>query len=592
MKKPTVQRLLKVPCDNSMSNRLGESLCAGMKALHSGLFVRIALPVLVSLLVITGTGLKPADNPDEEYFSISKSIELLGDVYTNVSGNYVDSLDVAEFMYAGIDGMLDTLDPYTVFLDEDESLELGELTSGQYAGIGVRIADIAGDVFVVSVFGGTPASAAGLQVGDRIVKVDGKTVEGYDLDEVRNLIKGPSGTGVRLAVERYGKRRWKRVRMVRQEVRVNSIRFAGLYGSTGYLEMHSFGNRSADELGKAIRELRTTASIRNTPMKAVILDLRNNPGGLLDVAVDVTGLFVPKGSMVVSTRGRDPESSNVYRTTREPLLDTMPLAVLINRNSASASEIVAGAIQELDRGVVVGDRSFGKGLVQSVISLPYDCTLKMTTAKYYTPSGRLIQKPHDWRQETRDILAGTKAEKGEPVYYTKHRRKVYGGGGILPDIRIEAPEIGDYESALRRKGMLFRYANHYKASHERLPAAGIDRNVMMQDFSRFLNGEGFAFRTESELLLEDMKKMLGEKADTVSADVDTLIVSLQNELKQFADKKKSSESETIAIALEEEVLRHYDEDAARRSRIERDPVVKKARSILEDSGAYKRILHP
>ncbi len=563
-----------------------------MNTLHSGIFIRIALPVLVSLLLMTGTGMKPADDAEKEYFAISKSIELLGDVYTKVSGNYVDSLDVAEFMYAGIDGMLDTLDPYTVFLDEDESLELGEITSGQYAGIGVRIADIAENIYIVSVFDETPASAAGLQVGDLIEKVDGRKVKGYDLDEVRDLIKGPAGTGIRLTVARYGEKGRKMVRMVRQEVRVNSIRFAGLYGSTGYLEMHSFGNRSADELGKAIRELRTTASIQNTPMKAVILDLRNNPGGLLDVAVDVTGLFVPKGSMVVSTKGRDPESLNVYRTTREPLLDRMPLVVLINRNSASASEIVAGAIQELDRGVVVGDRSFGKGLVQSVISLPYDCTLKMTTAKYYTPSGRLIQKPHNLIEQSREILPEEDTEKSEPVYYTRSRRKVYGGGGILPDIRIEAPDIGDYESALRRKGMLFRYANHYKASNEQLPSAGIDRNVMMQDFSRFLKEEGFSYRTESERLLEDMKNVLEAKTDTVATDIDTLIVSLEKQLEQLAVQQQSSETGTIAVALEEEVLRHYDENAARRSRIERDPVVKKARSLLEDSKAYRKILRP
>lgn len=557
----------------------------------SGISRRVIL-VLVLFLVCTAPPLKTAECRESEYFSIAKNIELLGDVYRKVSENYVDSIDTAEFMYAGIDGMLETLDPYTVFLDEKESVELGELTSGQYAGIGVRISEIAGEVYIVSVFEDTPASNAGLRVGDRIERVDRHVVKGKELDEVKNLIKGPAGSQVTLTVGRYGQKKEKQFRLARREVKVNSIRYAGLFGNVGYFDMNTFGNRSADELSRAINEMHAAAMIRSRSMNAVILDLRNNPGGLLDVAVDVTGLFVDKGSRVVSTMGRDPESEIRYQTPRAPVAAGLPLAVLINRNSASASEIVAGAIQELDRGVIIGDRSFGKGFVQSVISLPYDCTLKLTTAKYYTPSGRLIQKEHDWTGGVRKVLEREEMQDDKEIFYTRNRRKVYGGGGILPDIRVDGYSMSDYEAALRKAGMLFRYANKYRALNDTLPGSGIDRKAMMVDFERFLESEKFNYQTEPEVLLGEVKQSLQDKHEGSSSKMDALVVSLENEMKLLAGKQKSSESETIARALEQEIMRHFDEDAARRSGVERDPVVKKALAILQDSSKYRKILSP
>ena len=557
----------------------------------SGISRRVIL-VLVLFLVCTGPPLKTAECRESEYFSIAKNIELLGDVYRKVSENYVDSIDTAEFMYAGIDGMLETLDPYTVFLDEKESVELGELTSGQYAGIGVRISEIAGEVYIVSVFEDTPASNAGLRVGDRIERVDRHVVKGKELDEVKNLIKGPAGSQVTLTVGRYGQKKEKRFRLARREVKVNSIRYAGLFGNVGYFDMNTFGNRSADELSRAINEMHAAAMIRSRSMNAVILDLRNNPGGLLDVAVDVTGLFVDKGSRVVSTMGRDSESEIRYQTPRAPVAAGLPLAVLINRNSASASEIVAGAIQELDRGVIIGDRSFGKGFVQSVISLPYDCTLKLTTAKYYTPSGRLIQKEHDWTGGVRKVLEREEMQDDKEIFYTRNRRKVYGGGGILPDIRVDGYSMSGYEAALRKAGMLFRYANKYRALNDTLPGSGIDRKAMMADFERFLESEKFSYQTEPEVLLGEVKQSLQDKHEGSSSKMDALVVSLENEMKLLAGKQKSSESETIARALEQEIMRHFDEDAARRSGVERDPVVKKALAILQDSSKYRKILRP
>ena len=548
--------------------------------------------VFLSLLFFSGTVLKTAESRESESFYIAKNIELLGEVYRGVSENYVDSIDTAEFMYAGIDGMLETLDPYTVFLDEKESDELGELTSGQYAGIGIRISEIAGGVYVLSVFDGSPAAKAGLRVGDRIDKVDRHIVKGKDLDEVKTFIKGPAGSEVVLTVERYGKKRRLRARITRQEVRVNSIRYAGLLGDIGYFEMDSFGSRSPEELSRAINELDAESRIGKRPMTGLILDLRNNPGGLLDAAVDVSGIFVGINSQVVSTMGRDPESRISYKTKHPPVVEKRPLAILINKNSASAAEIVAGAIQELDRGVIVGDRSFGKGLVQSVITLPYDSKLKMTTSKYYTPSGRLIQKEHDWTGGPRKVLEREEKPADGIVFYTRNKRKVYGGGGILPDIRLDGYIPGSYEAALRKEGMLFRFANIYRASHDRIPPAGIDRKALMRDFAGFLDRKEFIYKSEPEELLEEVKQSLDESHKEAHPGIDSLVTSLEKEMKLLAGEQKSSESTQVSLALEREILRHYDEDAALRSRIEGDPVVKKALEVLQDQGAYSKLLSP
>lgn len=549
--------------------------------------------ILVLLLFCAGTAMKPVPEKEQEYFSTASSIELLGEVYHEVSDNYVDEIDPAAFMYAGIDGMLETLDPYTVFLDSEEALELDELTSGQYAGIGVRIAEIGGGVYVVSLIGDAGARKAGLRVGDRILKVDGRSLEGKELEEIKTFIKGPPGSRVSLLVERSGRKEPLRFSIAREEVRVNSIRYSGLIGDVGYFEISSFGNRSAEELSRAIGEVRSSAQQADRRMKAVILDLRDNPGGLLDVAVDVTGLFVQKNSPIVSTIGRSPDSENSYRTSREPLVGQLPLAVLINEKSASASEIVAGAIQELDRGVIIGERSFGKGLVQSIIALPYDCTLKMTTAKYYTPSGRLIQKEHDRSYEGGRRVLKDKGESGDNgVFYTRNRRKVYGGGGILPDLRVDDDTPGGYEAALRKEGMLFRYANRFRAEHESLPRGDIDRDALMADFDDFLREERFLYRSVAQMQLDDVKSALGDRPGNETARASAMVDSLAHELSAAASRERAGESERIALSLEQEIVRHYDEDAAQRSGIERDPVVKKALDILSDSKAYSRLLRP
>ncbi|MGB7510694.1 MAG: S41 family peptidase, partial [Pelodictyon phaeoclathratiforme] len=325
--------------------------------------------------------LVPADSAssaDREYFDIVKSIDLFSEVYSEVSKGYVDTLNVSGLMYAGIDGMLRTLDPYTVFLDENDADELDELTSGHYAGIGITIASVDTLFYVTSVVDGYAAAKAGLRIGDTIVAINGREIRKMSLDEVKTLIKGPAGSPITFLIERQGVPSFSST-LMREEVRVSTVSYSGILDGTGYIEMKSFGSHSMDDLREAIQGLLRQASEQHFQLKGLILDLRNNPGGLLNVAVDVASLFVSKGSEVVSIRGRSPEMAKSYVTASPPLLPALPLVVLINSQSASAAEIVAGAIQDLDRGVIIGERSYGKGLVQSVIRISYNSSLKLTT---------------------------------------------------------------------------------------------------------------------------------------------------------------------------------------------------------------------
>ncbi|MEI6652540.1 MAG: S41 family peptidase, partial [Chlorobiaceae bacterium] len=329
------------------------------------------MAALLFFFCLSSSPLSAVSVHEKEYFDIIKGVDLFGEVYREVSTGYVDPLDVSELMSAGIDGMLRTLDPYTVFLDEEDSGELDEMTSGQYVGIGITIASLDGGYFVTSVVDGYAAAKAGMKVGDSILAINNKEVKKASLAEVKVLIKGAVGTSLAIQLERQGTPPFI-VTLVREEVRARAVSYAVCIQGVGYIEMKNFSARSANELRTAFMSLLQQAREQRVPLKGIILDLRNNPGGLLNAAVDVTSLFVRKGSEVVSIRGRSVEMAKSYETETPPLDAELPLAVLINKESASAAEIVSGAIQDLDRGVIIGERSFGKGLVQSVIRISYD----------------------------------------------------------------------------------------------------------------------------------------------------------------------------------------------------------------------------
>jgi carboxyl-terminal processing protease len=534
----------------------------------------------------------PAGSADKEYFEIVKSIDLFGEVYREVSKSYVDRINVSELMYAGIDGMLHTLDPYTVFLDENDSDELDELTSGHYAGIGITIASIDGMVFVTSVVDGYAAAKAGIKVGDGIVAINSKDVKKMSQDEVKGMIKGPAGSPLALQIERQGTPSFS-ARLIREEVRVSTVSYSGIFDGIGYIEMKSFGTRSMDDLREAFQGLLREASSQHRPMRGIILDLRNNPGGLLNVAVDVASLFVSKGSEVVSIRGRSAELAKSYVTEATPLDAVLPLVVLINDQSASAAEIVAGAMQDLDRGIVIGERSYGKGLVQSVIRISYNTALKLTTSKYYTPSGRLIQKEvNNAVHESREVLPAAPADKASEVFYTKGKRKVYGGGGILPDIQLSDPVTSPYLSELSKRGILFLFSSAYCSTHPVVPVSPLDRPALMASFTEFLQSKKFTYTSDPERHFNELKESL-KKIRSQNNDSDLkCLTPMQQEIDRLKEQEIAAESADVAHTVEVEILRHYNERIARHAELDHDPVVKKAIEVLSDSRNYARILHP
>jgi carboxyl-terminal processing protease len=533
----------------------------------------------------------PAAKPNEDFFSITRSIDLLGDVYKNVSQNYVDPIDVSEFMYSGIDGMLGQLDPYTALLDEEQSGELDEITSGQYAGIGVTLGIFSGDLFIISVIDGQPAAKAGLKVGDQIIAIDGAKVSKKPIDEVRSMIKGSPGTNIRLSIKRDGQGPLTVISLVRGEVRVSSVPFFGLFGSSGYVQMNSFSEHSREELSAAIRAIRQEAAKNRVTLNGIVLDLRGNPGGLLTSAVDVAGLFVEKNSRIVSTRGRAADSEQVYVTKTDPQESKLPLVVMIDGDSASASEIVSGAIQELDRGVILGENSFGKGLVQSIINLPYDHILKLTTAKYYTPSGRLIQKPIPREKSARKVLLSNGDADSTKVYYTSNKRKVYGGGGIRPDVTVKADSLSEYQSSLEKSGLFFRYASRFHRKHPEFPLQRLSAEPVYEEFSRFLEKEDFAFRSDAQKKLDSMKQLVQKEGGADKALAGQLD-ALDKALAALTRRNISRDSLRITAALRREIMRHYDERAALRKSVEDDSVAAKAFALLADPERYQKLLKP
>lgn len=532
----------------------------------------------------------PSGKPKSEYQEIAKGIELFGDIYRELSANYVEPLDVSALMYAAIDGMVASLDPYTVFLDERQSEQLEEITSGRYTGIGISMARFSGTLYVTSVLEGYPAWKAGLRIGDRIERIDDVPLQGKSLDEIKEMIKGNPGTTLSMKIGREGSLGLGTVRLSREAIRVSTVSYSGIVGNTGYVELDSFSGHSGEDVRQALEKLFRQASEERRSLDGLVLDLRGNPGGVLGPAVEIASLFVDKGSTVVTIRGRTSESEKVYKTERPPLVAELPLVVLIDHESASASEIVAGALQDLDRGVVLGQRSYGKGLVQSVFQLPYDTTLKLTTARYYTPSGRLIQKQHARDGSlVRRVLKEKKERKlaPVPVYYTVGKRKVYGGGGIVPDITVKEEQLSDYQQLLFRQGMVFRFAIRYRATHPVMPGPALNGKALMRDFEKFLREQKFAYTSPSERQFAALLKSTGMESGKAGG---TDLLKQEIERQKAAEIEK--ESQRTARLLEREIVRHYNESLSRQAELGDDPVVRRALALLSDPKAYSRLFRP
>lgn len=547
---------------------------------------RITKQKLIVVGILTGCsafvlGFAAADT--EYFFKINKSIDLFGRVYREVTMNYVDEVDPEKFMESGIDGLLESLDPYTNYINESDADEVELITTGKYGGIGVTIGVRESYITILSVMDGYSAQRQGIQPGDRLLEIEGKQVTGKRPDDVRALTRGEPGSDIHLKIEREGEAKPIEFVLVREEIQLKNLSYADYVGDgIAYVHLERFTRGAGDELRLAIKDMRLQGT-----MKGIILDLRDNPGGLLDVAVDIVEKFAPKGSLVVSTRGRKPETEKKYYATEEPMLSDVPLVVLMNRGSASASEIVAGAIQDLDRGVILGTRSFGKGLVQTISPLPYNAQLKMTTAKYYTPSGRCIQEI-DYQHKSKDGVFAITPDSLKHEFKTLKGRKEFELGGITPDSLVNERESSAVHKELLHKSMYFKFATRYTSAHKDTSAIKTDEELVAE-FKKFLGEQKFSFQEDGEIKLNE----LGEIADrskyskAVVDEIKLLKTHLITEKENATDRNKQE----IARTLRMEIMSRYKGEIGRiKESLAGDVQLQAAKGLLLDKKAYAKKL--
>jgi carboxyl-terminal processing protease len=511
---------------------------------------------------------------------IRTGIEYFKQVYLLVSKNYVDDIEPLELMKSGIDGMLAALDPYTVFV-EDEGIEvLNQITTGKYGGVGMEIGHRKKKVIVITPMSNSPARRAGILPGDIIVKIDGHKTEELTSSEISKLLRGRIGTEVVLTIKRPVTDETLTFKLIRAEITIEEVPYAGWVApKTAYIKLDGFSSLASGSVRKALYNLAEEDKIER-----VILDLRGNPGGLLQEAVDVVNLFVPEGETVVYTKGRR-ESIRKYKTDQNPLLPDTRLVVLIDNGSASASEIVAGAVQDLDRGVIVGQPSFGKGLVQNVFNIDNGkARLKITTARYYVPSGRCIQKI-EYNQQKRKVKSLNSDSLNNKIYRTRNGREVHGKGGIKPDFEVAPLHMSLFESQLWRGGYFFKFAVYYTAKNPGLELPVQITDTVIDSFYAYVKRDSFDFVVENE---SEYGKLLENALENNQKD---LADYLKKGKYLFSGKKETAWKkyrENIRRALRMEISQNLGGDSARVAEmIKDDPMVLKAVDILNNTESYE-----
>tara|TARA_B100000674_G_scaffold44090_1_gene30488 strand:- start:4009 stop:5673 length:1665 start_codon:yes stop_codon:yes gene_type:complete len=520
----------------------------------------------------------------DNYFEISKNLDIFATLYREINLFYVDETEPGKLMKTGIDAMLKSLDPYTVFIPESKIEDYKFMTTGQYGGIGAIIQKRDEYVMVAEPYEGWPAQKAGLIAGDIIIKINGKSTKGLNTEQVREMLVGQPGTDVELTVKRQDKE--IQVKLIREEIKIKDVPYYGMVNeTTGYIKLNGFTETAAQEVKDAFTTLKAKG------MEKLIFDLRGNGGGLLNEAVKIVGFFVDKGTTVVSTKGKIKEWDKVYKTPNTPLDKDMPLVVLIDKYSASASEIVSGSLQDLDRSVIVGENSFGKGLVQQVKDLSYNSKLKLTVAKYYTPSGRCIQK----------LDYSNKDEKGEAQEVPdslihefetlKSHRKVIDGKGISPDVKVEKIKSTKLLESLVANFVIFDFATAYYFQHDSIPSPE-KFNISDSEYNQFVDyvkNKKIDYKTATEKELEKLKKIA--KEENFEEDVADELSKLEEELKKHKNDDIYEYKNDIKLFLENEIVgRYYYQTGQIRASLVKDPVLKKAKEIIADDAQYSAIL--
>ncbi len=534
----------------------------------------------IVIIVVAGLGFF-SFTQDEKNFEMAKSLEIYHTLFRELNMFYVDEVDPGKLIKTSIDDMLSSLDPYTNYISEDQIEDFRFMTTGEYAGVGALISKQNNKIVIAEPYEGFPAQKFGLRAGDVLLEVEGKSTSEMNTEDVSSLLKGPANKPVKIKYERYGEKKPITIDVVREKISIGAVPYYGMLDkTTAYIRLSSFTDNCSSDVKKALLELK-----KNEP-HSLILDLRGNPGGLLNEAVEIVNLFVPKGSEIVSTRGKVTQWDKVYKATSNPVDTTINIAILTNSGSASASEIVAGAIQDLDRGIIVGTRTFGKGLVQTTRDLSYNTKLKVTTAKYYIPSGRCIQAL-DYSHRNEDGSVGNVPDSLISEFTTKKGRKVYDGGGVVPDLKLESETLSNLSVALITKFMVFDFATKYSNENATIPSPEefqITDDIYNQ-FISYVKGSEFVYESQSQEELNDLishakkEKYYGLAQNEFEALKTKLAPNFEKDAADFSDEVKE-------LLKDEIVSRYYYQKGAIRAAIHDDKGIKKAIQELNSETAY------
>ncbi len=543
-------------------------------------FKWIAAPAIVIITAISGLSFR------DDYFEISKNLDIFTTLFREINLYYVDEVKPGDLMKTGIDAMLESLDPYTNFIPEDDIEDARFMTTGQYGGIGALIRTKDDYIVISEPYEDAPAAKAGLMAGDVILEVEGKSTKGKSTSDVVKFLKGTPNTPVKILIQRPGTEMPIEKTITREEIKVKNVPYFGMIDDKiGLIKLTGFTEDAGREVRDALTKLK-----ENPSLEGVVLDLRGNPGGLLREAINIVNVFVDKGIDIVSTKGKVKEWDKTYKSMNNPVDLTLPVAVLVNRSSASAAEIVSGSLQDLDRAVVIGQRSFGKGLVQTSRPLTYNTQIKITTSKYYIPSGRCIQAK-DYSHRNEDGSVGMVPDSLIREFKTINGRKVYDGGGVNPDVSLPLQEFAPVTRAIAGENVLFDFATDYRLKNTEIPAAkafAVNDNIF-EAFVKYIGDKEIKYETESEELLSKLKEAAEKEKyfESVQQEYNALKDKMLRDKKADIQKAKTEISELLA---DEIVSRYYYQRGRIENSFAKDEELKKAVEILKNKTFYDDIL--
>lgn len=538
---------------------------------------------LIAIILLGSIGW--AAGPSEKYFDIARNLDIFATLIREINAFYVDDVNPNRMVKSGIDAMLNTLDPYTNYIPEDEIENYRTMTTGLYGGIGAVIGKRKDRNIILMPYQGFPAFKAGLKIGDEILEVDGFDVKKKNPNEISKLLKGQAGTKVKLKVLKLGKTSTEIIEFQRERIKIDNVPYFGIVSpGVGYIQLTEFTADASREVKKGIEDLKGKGAT------SLILDLRDNPGGLLNEAVNISNLFIPKDKLVVNTKGKVAEWVKEYRALNPPFDTEMPIAVLVNGKSASASEIVSGVLQDYDRGILIGQKSFGKGLVQTTRPLSYNSQLKVTTAKYYIPSGRCIQAI-DYSNRSSDGTAKKVADSLRVAFKTANGRLVYDGGGVSPDIEVKREPRAAITNSLVAKELIFDYASVYFLAHPTI-AKAMEFSLTDAEYAAFVNwlkDKDYDYVTRVETTIKDLVSTAQKEKyyDEIKDQLEVLRIRMAHNKEHDLQKHKAE----IKELLEQEIVsRYYFETGVKEANFDDDPEVQEAVRVLKDTQRYQNLL--